>query len=198
MIFLKSRSKSYTRCEFLLIIAPVSSFLYNHIKYSCKYIVRCSNSHQWLFNCSNTLHLCHTCTIAELWKSLLSDNFNCFFSFQIEARVVLAKLIQHFSFDWVPGQSIGVIEELTTKPKDGCKCYVKLVSWMNREQNSWINVDKQNARHILLRYAFIYHTLDKWMGHEIYGTLLSYNSLCFETIELYLLYINLCYQHRKF
>ncbi|XP_072045863.1 cholesterol 24-hydroxylase-like [Amphiura filiformis] len=46
----------------------------------------------------------------------------------IEARVVLSKLLQNFEFVWVPGQSDGMIEEVTTKPKDGCKCYIKLAS----------------------------------------------------------------------
>lgn len=46
----------------------------------------------------------------------------------IEARVVLAKLLQNFEFEWVPGQSMGTAEEITTKPKDGCKCFVKTVS----------------------------------------------------------------------
>ncbi|XP_071786220.1 cholesterol 24-hydroxylase-like [Asterias amurensis] len=46
----------------------------------------------------------------------------------IEARVLLAKLIQHYNFSLVPGQSLGYILETTLKPKDGCQVYLTPVS----------------------------------------------------------------------
>ena len=43
---------------------------------------------------------------------------------QIEARVLLAKLIQHYNFSLVPGQSLGYTVETTMKPVDGCQVYL--------------------------------------------------------------------------
>ncbi|XP_072039958.1 cholesterol 24-hydroxylase-like [Amphiura filiformis] len=45
----------------------------------------------------------------------------------IQARVILSKLLQKFEFKWVPDQSMGLVEETTVKPKDGCKCYLSAV-----------------------------------------------------------------------
>ncbi|XP_033640003.1 cholesterol 24-hydroxylase-like [Asterias rubens] len=42
----------------------------------------------------------------------------------IEARVLLAKLIQHYNFSLVPGQSLGYTVETTMKPVDGCQVYL--------------------------------------------------------------------------
>ncbi|XP_072046328.1 cholesterol 24-hydroxylase-like [Amphiura filiformis] len=45
----------------------------------------------------------------------------------IEARVILSKLLRKFEFKWVPGQSMDLVEDITIKPKDGCKCYISAV-----------------------------------------------------------------------
>ncbi|XP_072045865.1 cholesterol 24-hydroxylase-like isoform X1 [Amphiura filiformis] len=45
----------------------------------------------------------------------------------IQARVILSKLLQKFEFKWVPDQSMGLVEETTIKPKDGCKCFLSAV-----------------------------------------------------------------------
>ncbi|XP_038078380.1 cholesterol 24-hydroxylase-like [Patiria miniata] len=42
----------------------------------------------------------------------------------IEARVLLAKLLQAFNFSLVPGQDLGFIVETTMKPKDGCQVLI--------------------------------------------------------------------------
>ncbi|XP_022090630.1 cholesterol 24-hydroxylase-like [Acanthaster planci] len=42
----------------------------------------------------------------------------------IEARILLAKLLQNFSFSLVPGQDLGCVVETTMKPKDGCQVFI--------------------------------------------------------------------------
>ncbi|XP_072013133.1 cholesterol 24-hydroxylase-like [Amphiura filiformis] len=43
----------------------------------------------------------------------------------IEARVILARLIQAFHCELVPGQEFKVLSEITLKPKDGCKVFIQ-------------------------------------------------------------------------
>ena len=50
-----------------------------------------------------------------------------FIDAQIEARVIMAKLMKYFSFELVPGQAFHFVEMVTCKPKDGCSVYVKPV-----------------------------------------------------------------------
>jgi len=42
----------------------------------------------------------------------------------IEARVLLAKLLQSFNFSLVPDQSLVFVVETTLKPKSGCQVYI--------------------------------------------------------------------------
>jgi cholesterol 24(S)-hydroxylase len=42
----------------------------------------------------------------------------------IEARILLAKLLQNFRFSLVPKQNLGYIVETTLKPKDGCQVFI--------------------------------------------------------------------------
>ncbi|XP_043074572.1 cholesterol 24-hydroxylase [Puntigrus tetrazona] len=44
---------------------------------------------------------------------------------QMEARVVLAKLLQRFEFNLVPGQSFDIKDSGTLRPKSGVICYIK-------------------------------------------------------------------------
>ncbi|XP_071495148.1 cholesterol 24-hydroxylase-like [Diadema antillarum] len=44
----------------------------------------------------------------------------------IESRVILAKLLRHFTFELVPGQRFVMKHELTNKPIDGCRTYITL------------------------------------------------------------------------
>ncbi|XP_070576491.1 cholesterol 24-hydroxylase-like isoform X2 [Ptychodera flava] len=43
---------------------------------------------------------------------------------QIEAKVLLARLLTAFNFTWLPGQSYDMEDNLTNRPKDGCKTYI--------------------------------------------------------------------------
>ncbi|XP_038072756.1 cholesterol 24-hydroxylase-like [Patiria miniata] len=45
----------------------------------------------------------------------------------IEARVLLAKLLQKFNFTLLPGQEHALLEDITLKPKYGCKNYITLL-----------------------------------------------------------------------
>ena len=47
------------------------------------------------------------------------------YCFQIEAQVVMAKLVKNLTFDLVPGQSFNYVRSITCKPKDSCRVYVK-------------------------------------------------------------------------
>ena len=49
----------------------------------------------------------------------------CMMWFQMEAKVVMAKLLQRFEFSLVPGQSFGMLDTLTLRPKSGVVCNVK-------------------------------------------------------------------------
>ena len=51
--------------------------------------------------------------------------FRCCLS-QIEARVLLAKLLHKFTFDLVPGQGHELLEEMTIKPMGRCRNYIRL------------------------------------------------------------------------
>ncbi|XP_787104.4 cholesterol 24-hydroxylase [Strongylocentrotus purpuratus] len=44
----------------------------------------------------------------------------------IEAKVVICKLIQQLEFQLVPNQSFEFVQEVTLKPKDGCKSYITM------------------------------------------------------------------------
>ncbi|XP_065449661.1 cholesterol 24-hydroxylase isoform X6 [Chrysemys picta bellii] len=44
---------------------------------------------------------------------------------QMEAKVVMAKLLQRFEFQLVPGQSFKILDTGTLKPKDGVVCILK-------------------------------------------------------------------------
>ncbi|KAK2856493.1 hypothetical protein Q5P01_005228 [Channa striata] len=52
-------------------------------------------------------------------RSCLGQNFA-----QIEAKVVMAKLLQRFDFTLVPGQSFCIQDNGTLKPKSGTLCYI--------------------------------------------------------------------------
>ncbi|XP_033637695.1 cholesterol 24-hydroxylase-like [Asterias rubens] len=45
----------------------------------------------------------------------------------IEARVLLARLLHKFTFDLVPGQGYGILDQVTLKPKGRCRNYLSLV-----------------------------------------------------------------------
>ncbi|XP_036608723.1 cholesterol 24-hydroxylase [Trichosurus vulpecula] len=45
---------------------------------------------------------------------------------QMEVKVLMAKLFQRLKFQMVPGQSFGILDSVTLKPKDGLVCTVKL------------------------------------------------------------------------
>lgn len=47
------------------------------------------------------------------------------FYIQMEAKVVLAKLLQRFEFSLVPGQSFDIKDTGTLRPKSGVICYIK-------------------------------------------------------------------------
>uniref|UniRef100_A0A665VWH7 Cholesterol 24-hydroxylase n=1 Tax=Echeneis naucrates TaxID=173247 RepID=A0A665VWH7_ECHNA len=53
-------------------------------------------------------------------RSCLGKNFA-----QMEAKVVMAKLIQRFDFSLVPGQSFDILDTGTLRPKSGVVCSVK-------------------------------------------------------------------------
>ncbi len=57
--------------------------------------------------------------IAVILTTLLS------FYIQMEAKVVLAKLLQRFEFSLVPGQSFNIKDTGTLRPKSGVICYIK-------------------------------------------------------------------------
>ena len=66
-----------------------------------------------------------------IWKLRLSfDTMSSLLHFalpsylQIEARILLAKLLQNFRFSLVPKQNLGYIVETTLKPKDGCQVFI--------------------------------------------------------------------------
>uniref|UniRef100_A0A8C5BIM2 Cholesterol 24-hydroxylase n=1 Tax=Gadus morhua TaxID=8049 RepID=A0A8C5BIM2_GADMO len=44
---------------------------------------------------------------------------------QMEAKVVMAKLLQRFEFSLVPGQSFDILDTLTLRPKSGVVCNIK-------------------------------------------------------------------------
>uniref|UniRef100_A0A8C5ASS2 Cholesterol 24-hydroxylase-like n=1 Tax=Gadus morhua TaxID=8049 RepID=A0A8C5ASS2_GADMO len=44
---------------------------------------------------------------------------------QMEAKVVMAKLLQRFEFSLVPGQSFGILDTATLSPKSGVVCNIK-------------------------------------------------------------------------
>ena len=46
----------------------------------------------------------------------------------MEMKVIMAKLLQTFDLCWVPGQSYDMVEETTTKPKDGALHYLTLLN----------------------------------------------------------------------
>lgn len=52
-------------------------------------------------------------------RSCIGQNFAL-----MEAKIVLAKLLQNFDISLVPGQSFDVITLITTRPKDGTMCYL--------------------------------------------------------------------------
>ena len=43
----------------------------------------------------------------------------------MEAKVVMAKLLQRFEFSLVPGQSFGILDTATLSPKSGVVCNIK-------------------------------------------------------------------------
>ena len=47
------------------------------------------------------------------------------FTFQFEAKVIIAKLVQNFDFELCPDQSFQVVQDGTIKPKDGVICFVR-------------------------------------------------------------------------
>lgn len=46
--------------------------------------------------------------------------------FQIEAKIILAKIIQRFNFEMDPEQSFDIEESTTLKPKGGAVCTLTL------------------------------------------------------------------------
>lgn len=44
---------------------------------------------------------------------------------QMEAKVVMAKLIQRFDFTLLPGQSFDVLDSGTLRPKSGVLCSIR-------------------------------------------------------------------------
>lgn len=46
----------------------------------------------------------------------------------MEMKVIMAKLLQTFDLQWVPGQSYDIVEETTMKPKDGALHYLTLLN----------------------------------------------------------------------
>ncbi len=44
---------------------------------------------------------------------------------QMEAKVVMAKLLQRFDFSLVPGQTFDILDAGTLKPKSGVMCSVR-------------------------------------------------------------------------
>lgn len=47
-----------------------------------------------------------------------------FFDYQIEARVILARFLQRFQFELVPGQKFTVKQGITSQLKEGCMVYI--------------------------------------------------------------------------
>lgn len=43
---------------------------------------------------------------------------------EFEARVIMARLLQEFKLELVPGQSLSIIEQLTIKPREGVVCTI--------------------------------------------------------------------------
>ncbi|KAM9356433.1 cholesterol 24-hydroxylase-like [Pholidichthys leucotaenia] len=52
-------------------------------------------------------------------RACLGQNFA-----QMEAKVVMAKLLQRFDFNLVPGQTFEILDSFTLKPKSGVVCFV--------------------------------------------------------------------------
>ncbi|CAB1342636.1 unnamed protein product [Coregonus sp. 'balchen'] len=44
---------------------------------------------------------------------------------QMEAKVVMAKLLQRFDFSLLPGQSFDILDTGTLRPKSGVVCNIK-------------------------------------------------------------------------
>ncbi|KAM9356314.1 cholesterol 24-hydroxylase-like [Pholidichthys leucotaenia] len=59
-------------------------------------------------------------------RSCLGQNFA-----QMEAKVVMAKLLQRFDFNLVPGQTFEILDSFTLKPKSGVECF-ELERGMNK------------------------------------------------------------------
>ncbi|KAM9703853.1 cholesterol 24-hydroxylase-like isoform 1-T1 [Menidia menidia] len=59
-------------------------------------------------------------------RSCLGQNFA-----QMEAKVVMAKLLQRFDFSLVPGQSFDILDTGTLKPKSGVVCSVRHRNYKN-------------------------------------------------------------------
>ncbi|XP_066551180.1 cholesterol 24-hydroxylase-like [Amia ocellicauda] len=60
-------------------------------------------------------------------RSCLGQNFA-----QMEAKVVMAKLLQRFTFQLVPGQSFAILDSGALRPRDGVVCTIKARSKMNK------------------------------------------------------------------
>ena len=46
--------------------------------------------------------------------------------FQVEAKIILAKIMQRFNFELDPDQSFEIVERTTLKPKGGVMCTLTL------------------------------------------------------------------------
>lgn len=51
----------------------------------------------------------------------------CFFMKKMEMKVILARLLQTFNFEWLPEQSTKITEETTMKLADGALHYIRLL-----------------------------------------------------------------------
>ncbi|MBN3294912.1 CP46A hydroxylase, partial [Amia calva] len=60
-------------------------------------------------------------------RSCLGQNFA-----QMEAKVVMAKLLQRFTFQLVPGQSFAILDSGALRPRDGVVCTIKARSKINK------------------------------------------------------------------
>lgn len=56
--------------------------------------------------------------------AVIMTTLSCFY-IQMEAKVVLAKLLQRFEFSLVPGQSFDIKDTGTLRPKSGVICNIK-------------------------------------------------------------------------
>ena len=71
-------------------------------------------------------------TVKLAWSSLTMKFYKIFvlvkfiYIFQIEAKILLAKIVQKFNIHIDTTQSFEVMETATLKPKDGCRCALTL------------------------------------------------------------------------